>query len=54
MAILSAKDVRKYFGEFCALDGVSFDVHEGEFVSVIGPTARENYADQRADRVTPA
>ena len=37
MAILSAKDVRKYFGEFCALDGVSFDIHEGEFVSVIGP-----------------
>ena len=37
MAILSAKDIRKYFGEFCALDGVSFDINEGEFVSVIGP-----------------
>jgi branched-chain amino acid transport system ATP-binding protein len=37
MVILSASDLRKYYGEFCALDGVSFQINEGEFVSVIGP-----------------
>lgn len=35
--ILSAHDLRKYYGEFCALDGVSFQVDEREFVSIIGP-----------------
>ncbi|OGP75539.1 MAG: hypothetical protein A2V86_07595 [Deltaproteobacteria bacterium RBG_16_49_23] len=37
MVILSASDLRKYYGEFCALDGVSFKINEGEFVSIIGP-----------------
>jgi branched-chain amino acid transport system ATP-binding protein len=37
MTILSATDLRKYYGDFCALDGVSFQIHEGEFVSIIGP-----------------
>jgi branched-chain amino acid transport system ATP-binding protein len=37
MVILSASDLRKYYGEFCALDGVSFQIKEGEFVSIIGP-----------------
>lgn len=37
MVILSATDLRKYYGGFCALDGVSFQVSEGEFVSIIGP-----------------
>ncbi len=35
--ILQARDIRKYYGEFCALDGVSLGVDAGEFVSVIGP-----------------
>ncbi len=35
--ILEAHDVRKYYGEFCALDGVSLWVNAGEFVSIIGP-----------------
>jgi branched-chain amino acid transport system ATP-binding protein len=35
--ILSAKDLHKHYGEFCALDGVSFQINEGEFVSIIGP-----------------
>ena len=37
MVILSASDLRKYYGGFCALDGVSFQINEGEFVSIIGP-----------------
>ncbi len=35
--ILEARDVRQYYGDFCALDGVSLAVDAGEFVSIIGP-----------------
>ena len=35
--ILRAHDIRKSFGEFRALDGVSVEIKEGEFVSIIGP-----------------
>jgi branched-chain amino acid transport system ATP-binding protein len=37
MALLEAESVRKFYGDFCALDGVSLAISEGEFVSVIGP-----------------
>jgi NitT/TauT family transport system ATP-binding protein len=40
--ILSVTDIVKRFGEgadaLVAVDGVSFDVEEGEFVSIIGPS----------------
>ena len=36
-ALLEARDVRKLYGDFCALDGVSLSVGAGEFVSIIGP-----------------
>jgi branched-chain amino acid transport system ATP-binding protein len=35
--ILEAQDLRKRYGAFVALDGVSLTVREGEFVSIIGP-----------------
>ncbi|OGK76992.1 MAG: ABC transporter ATP-binding protein [Candidatus Rokubacteria bacterium GWC2_70_16] len=35
--ILQAEGVRKLYGEFCALDGVSLAIAPGEFVSIIGP-----------------
>jgi branched-chain amino acid transport system ATP-binding protein len=35
--ILEARDLRKRYGAFLALDGVSLSVREGEFVSIIGP-----------------
>jgi branched-chain amino acid transport system ATP-binding protein len=35
--ILSAEGIRKYYGTFVALDGVSLSVAAGQFVSIIGP-----------------
>ncbi len=37
MSLLEIKDIEKDFGGLIALKNVSFDVHEGEIVSVIGP-----------------
>ncbi len=36
-ALLEVRDVVKRYGLFTALDGVTFGVDEGEFVSIIGP-----------------
>ena len=35
---LSVKNINKYFGNFQALNNVSFDVKEGEFVCILGPS----------------
>lgn len=35
--VLEVRDVRKRFGGITAVDGVSFDVHEGEVLGIIGP-----------------
>jgi branched-chain amino acid transport system ATP-binding protein len=37
MSILQANGVQKYYGAFCALDGVSLSIGEGEHASIIGP-----------------
>jgi branched-chain amino acid transport system ATP-binding protein len=37
MTLLEAVDVRKFYGNFCALDGVTLTVPAGQFVSIIGP-----------------
>jgi len=35
--IISVKNVSKKFGDFTAVDGVSFDVHPGEIFAFLGP-----------------
>ena len=35
--ILEARDVRHFYGDFCALDGVTLGIEPGQFVSIIGP-----------------
>jgi branched-chain amino acid transport system ATP-binding protein len=35
--ILECEGVRKLYGAYCALDGVSLGIRDGEFVSIIGP-----------------
>ncbi len=35
--ILRAEGVRHFYGDFCALDGVSLGIRAGEVVSIIGP-----------------
>jgi len=34
---LKVEHIKKYFGTFPAVDGVSFDVHHGEVMAIIGP-----------------
>ncbi|HET7343874.1 MAG TPA: ABC transporter ATP-binding protein [Methylomirabilota bacterium] len=37
MTLLEAVAVRKLYGTFCALDGVTLEIPSGQFVSIIGP-----------------
>ena len=36
-AVLEVANLRKSFGGITAVDGVSFDVHDGEILGIIGP-----------------
>ena len=36
--VLQLVDVRKIFGDFAAVDGISVDIKEGEFVTIVGPS----------------
>ena len=38
MSIIEAKDVKKWFGDFQALKGISMDIQEGEVLVVCGPS----------------
>ena len=38
MSIIEAKDVKKWFGDFQALKGISMDIKEGEVLVVCGPS----------------
>jgi ABC-2 type transport system ATP-binding protein len=34
---VSVRDLRKHYGKFTALDGVTFDIHRGETFALLGP-----------------
>ena len=40
--VLKVKDLKKIYqskdGEIVAIDGISFSINEGEFISIIGPS----------------
>src|SRR5215210_6936501 len=36
-SIIAVRDLRKRYGELVAVDGVSFDVAEGEVFGILGP-----------------
>ncbi|MFT5274946.1 MAG: spermidine/putrescine transport system ATP-binding protein [Saprospiraceae bacterium] len=36
--ILRLSNIKKYFGSFTALDGISIDIQEGEFLTIVGPS----------------
>lgn len=38
MVVLKVENLKKYYGEVRALDGVSVEIHEGELLAVIGPS----------------
>ena len=38
MSIIEAKDVKKWFGDFQALKGISMDIQEGEVLVICGPS----------------
>lgn len=35
---LSVKNLVKYFGDFCALNDISFDIEPGKFITLLGPS----------------
>ena len=39
MSIIQTKDVKKWFGDFQALKGISMDVAEGEVLVICGPVS---------------
>ena len=37
-ALIELRDIEKYYGDYHALRGISFDINEGEFFSLLGPS----------------
>ncbi len=40
MSIIQAKGVKKWFGDFQALKGISMEIAEGEVLVICGPLAQ--------------
>ncbi len=35
--MIHAENLTKYYHDFCAVDGISFDIHRGEILGLLGP-----------------
>ena len=35
--VIQVQDFRKAYGDFTAVDGISFEVHQGEIFGLLGP-----------------
>ncbi|MGA2489377.1 MAG: ATP-binding cassette domain-containing protein, partial [Anaerolineales bacterium] len=35
--VIQVQDFRKVYGDFTAVDGISFEVHQGEIFGLLGP-----------------
>ena len=49
-AFFSAWDIHAYYGESYIVQGISFDVREGEIVALLGPQRRWQDLDPAGDR----
>ena len=46
-SIIEVQDLSKYYGKHLVYEKLNFDVKEGEFISIIGPSGcGENYSAQ--------
>jgi len=43
MPAISIKDLRKYYGEVKAVDGVSLEVEEREIFGILGPNGEQDH-----------
>lgn len=60
-ALVHVRDLKKSYGGFTAVDGISFDIHEGETFALLGPNGAgksttieilEGYRDRNSGEVT--
>ena len=41
MKIIKVKNVSAWYGDFCALENVNFEIEEKDFTGIIGPNGGE-------------
>lgn len=46
MKIIKVKNVSAWYGDFCALENVNFEIEEKDFTGIIGPNGGKKHLDQ--------